>query len=218
MTSRRLDIAAERLPRWAGGFRERHGEPEAVSDSLEQIEFASPDGTRVVLHARFPADFDPSQQDGGMPDWATAVQLVVQNAAASRALAVLLIRRNGYAVAQMTAGRVTASKVGSAYVQGRTAAGGWSQQRFARRRDQQVQGLLGSAAEVASRILIPVQAQFLVTGGDRDLIERLLAHSRLASLASLPRGPHLEVGDPRNDDVIALPERIRRVRLRLDQP
>ncbi|MGW0243639.1 Vms1/Ankzf1 family peptidyl-tRNA hydrolase, partial [Micromonospora chalcea] len=35
----------------------------------------------------------------------------------------------------------------STAVQGRTAAGGWSQQRFARRRDNQAKAALGDAAE-----------------------------------------------------------------------
>ena len=43
-------------------------------------------------------------------------------------------RRGGYAVGLASGGGFTASKVGSRHVQSRTAAGGWSQQRFARRR------------------------------------------------------------------------------------
>ena len=47
-----------------------------------------------------------------------------------------------------------ASKVGSGYVQGRTKAGGWSQQRFARRRANQAHALWNDAADVAARILL----------------------------------------------------------------
>ena len=50
-------------------------------------------------------------------------------------------------------GRLTAHKVGTRYVQSRTAAGGWSQQRFARRRANQADGLVGAAAEHAVRLL-----------------------------------------------------------------
>ena len=42
---------------------------------------------------------------------------------------------------------LSASKVGSRYVQSRTAAGGWSQQRFARRREGQAAQLVRAAAQ-----------------------------------------------------------------------
>ena len=77
--------------------------------------------------------------------------------------------------------------------------------------------LLNSAADVAVRLLMPVHAHFLVTGGDRDLVERLLADARLAGLAGLARGPHLEVGDPRKSDVESLPVRLKEVRVTLDE-
>ena len=48
------------------------------------------------------------------------------------------------------------SKVGSAYVQGRTKAGGWSQQRFARRRQNQTVKAFAVAADAASTVLLPV--------------------------------------------------------------
>ena len=54
----------------------------------------------------------------------------------------MLIRRGGYAVGVARDGRLLRSKVGSRYVQSRTAAGGWSQQRFARRREGQARELV----------------------------------------------------------------------------
>jgi hypothetical protein len=135
-----------------------------------------------------------------------------------RVLRALMIRRGGYACAVLTDDQVTASKVGSRYVQGRTAAGGWSQQRFARRRDGQVHTLVGSATEVAVRILLPAgPGDALVTGGDRPLIDRVLADPRLKPLAQLRRGPHLEIGDPRSDLVNELPDRGRSIRITLDE-
>jgi hypothetical protein len=134
-------------------------------------------------------------------------------------VAVLLVRRGGYAVALVAGDAVAASKVGSRYVQGRTAAGGWSQQRFARRREGQTAALLDAAAATAVRVLVPdgspAGPDWVVTGGDRTLADRLLAEPRLRPLAALPRERHLEVGDPRSDDVRALPERLRSVRIGL---
>jgi hypothetical protein len=144
------------------------------------------------------------------------VACLAGHALAPRSVAVVLVRRGGYAVACVTGGAVTASKVGSRYVQGRTAAGGWSQQRFARRREGQTAALADAAAEHAARVLAPAgPGWWLVTGGDRALVSTVLADPRLKALAALPRERHLEVGDPRSDDVKALPQRLREVRITL---
>jgi hypothetical protein len=116
---------------------------------------------------------------------------------------------------------LVASKVDSRYVQGRTAAGGWSQQRFARRREGQTAALVDGAAATAERVLAPwltpgaVRVGVVVTGGDRSLADRVLAEPRLRALAAVPRERHLDVGDPRSDDVKALPDRLRAVRITL---
>jgi peptide subunit release factor 1 (eRF1) len=52
-------------------------------------------------------------------------------------------------------GRLTASKVDRQYVQGRTAAGGWSQQRFARRRDNQARAAAADGVDLVVRLLLP---------------------------------------------------------------
>ena len=52
------------------------------------------------------------------------------------------------------AGTLTAAKVGSRHVQSRTAAGGWSQQRFARRRGKQADELVDAVVRHARRILL----------------------------------------------------------------
>ena len=64
---------------------------------------------------------------------------------------------------------VLSSSTDRAYLQGRTAAGGWSQQRFARRRDNQRTASYESAAATAARMLVPSAASLrgLVLGGDR---------------------------------------------------
>ena len=66
---------------------------------------------------------------------------------------VLLVRKGGFAVARLAAERLVESKVGQRHVQGRTKAGGQSQQRFARRRDNQARQAYEAAADHAARIL-----------------------------------------------------------------
>jgi hypothetical protein len=130
----------------------------------------------------------------------------------------VLVRRGGYACAVLDAGQVVTSKVGQRYVQGRTAAGGWSQQRFARRREKQTDELAGAAADVAARLLVDPLPGDLATGGDRPLVDRVLADPRLRRLAALPRGPHLPVGEPRSDVVRALPDLLTRVTVTITEP
>ena len=66
---------------------------------------------------------------------------------------MLLVRKGGFAVARLAGDRIVESKVGQRHVQGRTKAGGQSQQRFARRRDNQARQAYEAAAEHAARIL-----------------------------------------------------------------
>ena len=106
---------------------------------------------------------------------------------------VLLVRKGGFAVARLAGETLVESKIGQRHVQGRTKAGGQSQQRFARRRDNQARVAYEAAAEHAARILGGVP--LLVTGGDHAAVEAVLADRRLAGLVVVP--PFLAVPDPR---------------------
>src|SRR5258708_2392182 len=77
--------------------------------------------------------------------------MIAAPAGVPRAVGVLLVRLGGYA-AGVFAGYPPAladAKVGSRPVHGRSAAGGWSQQRFARRREKQANEALDAAAGAA---------------------------------------------------------------------
>lgn len=112
-------------------------------------------------------------------------------------LAVVLVRRGGYAVGLADGAAYTASKVGTRHVQSRTAAGGWSQQRFARRRGNQADELVRAVADHAARLLLAPPPAGLVVGGDKALVRDVLADPRLARLAGLPRRELYDLPDPR---------------------
>lgn len=212
--TRTLPIGAGRLVRWAAGFGERHG-PVSVTVSPGAVDLSGRDGARALL-----ADpWDSWRPADGVAD---PVGDLAAHVLAPRRVAALLVRRGGYACAVVDGGRVVASKVGTRYVQGRTAAGGWSQQRFARRRAKQTDELAGAAAEVAVRLLTGAAdgaaPGWLVTGGDRPLLDAVLADPRLAVLRTAPRGVHLSIGDPRSDLVGQLPDLITQVRVTLTEP
>jgi ABC-type cobalamin/Fe3+-siderophores transport system ATPase subunit len=92
---------------------------------------------------------------------------------------------------------LVASKVDARLVQGRTAAGGWSQQRFARRRAGQAVVAHAAAADDAAKVLLGRDLDALVVGGDRTAVDAVLADRRLAHLQQLVTGRLLAVPDPR---------------------
>lgn len=114
-------------------------------------------------------------------------------------LALLLVRRGGYAVGVAHGDELVARKVGTRHVQSRTAAGGWSQQRFARRRANQADELVGAVTEHAVRLLVGSRARGLVVGGDKALVAAVLEDARLAALDGLPRRELFDLPDPRLD-------------------
>jgi len=121
---------------------------------------------------------------------------LVGQVGAAHPYALLLVRRGGWAVGLAEGTTVTDSRVGTRYVQGKTKAGGWSQQRYARRRAQQADGLIEAAAS-AAHALFPRRDRLVVSGGDRlllrDTVTALEARGRAVRLA----GRRLTVPDPR---------------------
>ncbi|GAB3596648.1 acVLRF1 family peptidyl-tRNA hydrolase [Angustibacter peucedani] len=196
--SRTVEVAPARVARWLDGFVDRHGA--AVASVVDgALDLVADDGSTARCAALLP--FEPG------PDL-DADQLVgafVVHASAQVPVALLLVRRGGYGIGLVEAADLVRHKVGSRYVQSRTAAGGWSQQRFARRRDNQAAGLLDTAAETAVRLLLgedgrtPPAGVVVVTGGDKAMAERLLDDRRLAGLGAAPHPRHLDVPDPRAD-------------------
>ncbi len=109
---------------------------------------------------------------------------------------VLLVRKGGFAVARLSGPEIVESKVGQRHVQGKTKAGGQSQQRFARRRDNQARQAYEAAADHAARILTGHLAA-LVCGGDRGAVDAVLEDPRLKTAAAVRVEPWLAVPDPR---------------------
>ena len=145
-----------------------------------------------------------------------SVASLTAHAAASRTALLVLVRRGGYAAGLARDGVLLEHAVGTRYVQGRTAAGGWSQQRFARRRKGQTAALAGSAADAVLRVLQRgPRPDVVVPGGDRLLAADVLADARLGDVSDLPHGPLLDVQDPRLVVLQDAARRCRAVRIRL---
>jgi len=146
--------------------------------------------------------------------------VLLRGAARDRRVGVLLVRLGGYACGVFEGDRLVASKVGARLVHGRSAAGGQSQQRFARRREGQVREALNAAADTAARVLAPRAGELaaFVCGGDRRAVDALRDDWRLGALFALETGPFLTVPDPRLAVLRETPARFRAVRVRLVEP
>lgn len=176
-------VPAERVVRWVENFGTRHGETRlSVADGALRGEAA--DGSWFVARLPFGATY------GGTPAAADLAASVV----APDDWGILLVRKGGFAVARLAGDRIAESKVGQRHVQGRTKAGGQSQQRFARRRANQARQAYEAAADHAARILGDLRGP-LVTGGNHAAVTDVLEDPRLSSVAVADRW--LPVPDPR---------------------
>jgi hypothetical protein len=101
---------------------------------------------------------------------------LLEEIAADRLVAALLVRLGGYAVGVFEGERLVASKVGSRFVKGRHKKGGSSANRFRRRREEQARVLVAEAARVAATVLEPWRdrVEFAALGGDRAAVEAVL--------------------------------------------
>jgi hypothetical protein len=208
---RRVEIAAGRVPGWLERFGERHGGV-VVTGGPDEVVATGADGAVARLQVPFP----PLVVDEAAPDAGLAAHVL-----RTRRVGVLLVRLGGHAVGVFEGDRLVTSKVGSRQVHGRSAAGGWSQQRFARRREGQVRVALAAAADLAATLLVPVASGLdaVVVGGDRRSVDAVLADLRLAPLRGLVVAPLLDVPDPRRAVLDSAPDRFLSVPVRvIDTP
>jgi len=205
-----VEVDPDRLARWLDGFAERHGEPVVSTVDGGVLELVAPDGSRAWCHP------PPGSPPPGSPPAAGFVTA----AATPGRIGLLLARRGAVAVGVVDGAALVASKVDSRYVQGRTAAGGWSQQRFARRRDNQARAAAQDAADVAAAILLPETRRLaaLVTGGDRRAVDAVLADPRLVPVVALRAERFLDVPEPKLAVLQAAIRPARAVRIRLVDP
>ena len=176
-------VPGGRLPRWLENFGASHGEP-VLSTVGDALCGTAPDGS--TFEARLPF----GRGYGGPPDLDGFLSGVLP----PDRWGVLLVRKGGFAVARMAGDAMVESKVGQRHVQGRTKAGGQSQQRFARRRDNQARQAYEAATEHAARVL-GQRLTALVTGGDHVAVDAVLSDPRLARFTVV--APWLAVPDPR---------------------
>ena len=225
-----VEVPPERLERWFVGFAERHGVdrttigrpaparpdaggagPDSAGGRIDMVTVYGADAAIAECHLPFPplvvGDRNP-------------LDALIAHAAVDRRVGVFLVRLGGYAAGIFAGTELVASKVDQRQVHGRNKAGGWSQQRFARRREGQARQLTEAAAAVAERVLLPEVAALdaVVLGGDRTAVDAALATPTLAPLRALAVERFLTVPDPRRAVLDATPATFRATRIRVVDP
>ncbi|ADP78474.1 hypothetical protein FraEuI1c_0388 [Pseudofrankia inefficax] len=203
-----VNVAPERVAGWLDRFAERHG---SLTWTISPVTIVATAADGAVADCQVPLP-PLAVEPGTAPGAALAAHAGVE-----RRVGVLLVRLGGYAAGVFEGDRLVASKVGSRQVHGRSSAGGWSQQRFARRREGQVRVALGAAADTAAGLLLPAVPGLaaMIVGGERRAVGQVLQDPRLAPLRSLVADPFLTVPDPRRRVLEDAPTQFRCVRIRV---
>lgn len=203
---RAVEVEPERLAGFLARFAAGHGGALTTTIAPDRTDVAAVDGARASI----PVPFGPLATPAGQRD-GLAVDDLVNHLIQPRTIGLLLVRLGGYSVGIARAGVVLTSSTGSRLVHGRSAAGGQSQQRFARRREGQARVALRAAADTAARVLLPRAAELdaVVLGGDTAALRALADDLRLAALMARAQPRILDIPEPRR---AVLDEAARRAR------
>jgi Actinobacteria/chloroflexi VLRF1 release factor len=228
----------------AGNSQQESAGPGAallVTFGDDHASFTAEDGSVAECYPPFPppggasmlaanAGADCAAGPAGRADVAAIAEAFAAHARRPRTVGVLLVRLGGYAAGVFTGypPALQDAKVGSRLVHGRSAAGGWSQHRFARRREKQANEALDAAADAAVLILgkraanrrpQPTAAGLdaVVLGGDRRAVAELRDDPRLALYFQLAAERFLTVPDPKRAVLLETPRLFTAVRIRLTE-
>ena len=210
--SRTVSVPAARIDRWLDTYWVRHGHgPVTASD--DSVVVAGTDGATARLRLLW-----PGVELGDDP-----LAGLVAAAQSPRRLGLLAVRADGHAVGLWDGTAVTESKRRGHYVQSRTAAGGWSQQRYARRRENQAKAAYEKAAGDVADIIEPVTSRLdgLVAAGNPAALKAVLADPRCrrtAALAAAVPLPHVELRDTSREALTDLAVRLLSVIIAIDEP
>jgi hypothetical protein len=191
---RAVEVAPERVPVWFDRFAQRHGGISTTVVAPDSVRVAAADGAHTALSVPF------GQLVDGLGEWpGLELGALLAHLAAPRRVGLVLVRLGGHSIGIAENGRVVASTTDRRQVHGRNKAGGWSQQRFARRREGQARQALQAAADDAARVLLPHLAELdaVVLGGDRRALDEVCADRRLAPLVAKVEPRVLDIAEPR---------------------
>lgn len=200
---RAVEVEPERLAGWFDRFAQRHGGVATTTVTPSRVTATAADGATATCAVPFgPLDDEPGERPG------LAIDPLVAHLLRPRRVGLLLVRLGGHSVGVAENGVVATSRTDRRLVHGRSAAGGWSQHRFARRREGQARVALQAAAKAAAEVLLPQLSTLdaVVLGGDQKALDTLREDRRLAPLFARTEPRVLDVPEPRRtvlDDAAA---------------
>ncbi|WP_116052005.1 acVLRF1 family peptidyl-tRNA hydrolase [Amycolatopsis palatopharyngis] len=213
---RAVEVGADRLARWFDRFAERNDGVRATTLTPTEVVVHGGDGTTATVGVPFaPLDVDGEQRREGLD-----VAALVEHISRPRRVGLLLVRLGGHSLGVAEGGSVVLSRTDRRLVHGRSAAGGWSQHRFARRREGQARQALRAAAEDVREVLVPRLGELdaVVLGGDRRALDELREDRRLAPVFAKAQPWVLDVGEPRRTVLDDAAERVRAVEIIVRDP
>ncbi|MBB5152666.1 acVLRF1 family peptidyl-tRNA hydrolase [Saccharopolyspora phatthalungensis] len=191
---RAVEVAPERVAGWFDRFAASHGGAVRTVLGAQRVEVQAEDGSLAAVDVPFEPLPPPHGEQPGL-----AVRALVEHVRRPRRIGLVLVRLGAHSVGIAYGGKVEQSATDRHLVHGRNKAGGWSQQRFARRREGQSRRSLEAAADAVARVLLPLRDQLdaVVLGGDKHALDSLRADNRLAELLAGAQPRVLAVPEPR---------------------
>ncbi len=185
-----VEVEPDRLVGWINRFAERGGGIRSLESSLGSVTIVTAQGAVATLAV----PFAPMAIGGSEP-----VEALLAHVTGIGDMAAVLVRGGAHCIGVCRAGLVVASSTATRYLQGRTAAGGWSQQRYARRRENQRRDAHHAAADTAYRVLAPHAGSLraLIAAGEPGALRAVLDDKRLDFLTRLPRRTFTDIAEPR---------------------
>lgn len=207
-----VEVVGRRLAGWFDRFAEQHGGAVSTDIEPDRVELHTVDGSRAAVAVPFGVLPEPYGNQPGL-----AVGTLVEHVRKPRRVGLVLVRLGGHSVGVTYDGIVEQSSTGRNLVHGRNKAGGWSQKRFARRREGQTKRALDAAADTAARVLLPVRDQLdaVVLGGDKQALDALCSDPRLAELLTNAESRVLDVPEPRRAVLDAAADRVSAVEVEI---
>jgi peptide subunit release factor 1 (eRF1) len=196
-------------PEYGNWVQEIRGLPASLVESETGLVLFWSDDQKYVLLPPFPVDVDRF-----FPAWDTShLRMLLDR---KYLLGVVLLRLGGYSVGVFEGDRLLTSKTGTRFVKGRHKAGGQSQRRFARRREEQIRELFDKACTVVATKFADYEKEldYVFLGGDRLTLHSFLKRCEyLKGLSAKTLGRVLNVGKPRYDALRDAPSQMWKTRV-----
>ncbi len=193
-----------------GGWRLEMGDlPASLAESETGLVLFWSDDRKYVLLPPFPIDLNRF-----LPAWdASYLRALLDK---RYLLGVVLLRLGGYSVGVFEGERLLTSKTGTRFVKGRHRAGGQSQRRFERRREEQTRELFDKACSVVATKFADYEKRldYVFLGGDKLTLRSFLKRCEyLQGLAGKTLTRVLNVGKPRYEALRNAPSQIWKTRV-----